>query len=70
MICQATCPENRESLKNTVTVASFSSAETAMIMENRSPEALPGAIREKLTALDMLEYYRLLPRNLQALMDK
>lgn len=70
MVCQAACPENRESLKNTVTAATFSAEETAMILENLPLEALPAATRDKLAALDMLEYYRLLPRNLRVLLDK
>ena len=70
MACQAACPENRESLKNTVTAATFFAEETAMILENRSPELLPDATRKKMAALDMLDYYRQLPRNLRALLDK
>jgi len=67
MRCQEMCPANRYYLRNEPVVAEFDAAETAIILENRSPKGLPEDVRIKLRDLDLEEYSSVLGRNLLAL---
>ena len=67
MGCQQACPVNRPYLADPAVIAEFDEAETGLILENLPPERLPEPLRAKLTALDLLEYSKVLGRNLLAL---
>ena len=67
MRCQDLCPANRYYARKQELVAEFDRRETGIILENRSPEALPDELRAKLAALDLDEYSPVLGRNLLAL---
>lgn len=67
MACQEVCPENRASLRRVEDAASFAEEETRAILDGTPLERLPPAAAEKLRAIDLLEDYGILPRNLRAL---
>jgi epoxyqueuosine reductase len=67
MACQEVCPENRDFLDRTEDAASFSEEETRAIMSRVPPDRLPAALAGKLRAIDLLDDYGILPRNLRAL---
>jgi epoxyqueuosine reductase len=67
MACQEVCPENRDFLDRTEDAASFSEEETRAIMSRVPPDRLPAALAGKLKAIDLLDDYGILPRNLRAL---
>lgn len=69
MRCQSMCPANRCYLRKEEVVAVFDKEETDIILENRSTEQLPTALRAKLEELDLEEYSPVLGRNLLALRD-
>jgi len=70
MICQRVCPENRHLLNWFEDAAEFSSEETVLVLQGVPQQQLPAATLQKLTQLDMQEYYELLHRNLGVLIDK
>jgi len=68
MVCQKVCPVNKDFRKGVVEGPVFSGEETAAIKDGKPPDQLPrGAVR-KLEALDMIEYRKVLGRNLNMLM--
>jgi epoxyqueuosine reductase len=69
MRCQEMCPADRYYLRKEAVVSEFDREETAIILENLSPEQLPAALRAKLGELDLEDYSPILGRNLLALRD-
>jgi epoxyqueuosine reductase len=67
MRCQESCPVNRENLGEKELVCEFDSAETAIVLENRSADELPAELRARLALVDLDEYSPVLGRNLLAL---
>ena len=68
MICQDVCPVNNDFTQWTVEGEEFSEEETRMILEGVQEKKLPHVTVEKLRRLYMLDYYRLLQRNLGILL--
>jgi epoxyqueuosine reductase len=68
--CQRVCPENKEVWSWVEDGAEFSPEETALLLEGRPFDQLPGATAEKLQRLDMEAYVQRLPRNLNALLNQ
>ena len=67
MICQDVCPENKNNKDQIIEGRIFSEEETQMILDGVREECLSSETIEKLEALYMLEYYHVLPRNLDLL---
>ncbi len=70
MTCQEACPVNKPHLEKVDRTAEFTAEETRLVMEGAPLDGLPGALTEKLKALEIDEYYELLPRNLGALANR
>ena len=70
MICQMVCPVNEDFRKSVVEGPVFSEEETAAIIDGKSIDQIPQEAVRKLEALDMIEYRKVLGRNLNALMEK
>ncbi len=70
MSCQAACPRNRDFMDKIDEEVDFTSEETDAILESVPEELLPDSLRQKLAALDLIEYYGILGRNLSALFAK
>jgi epoxyqueuosine reductase len=70
MICQKVCPANKDVRKWTVAGATFDNAETDLILNGISEEQLPRETSEKLKKQGMMEYYDVLGRNLETLIEK
>jgi epoxyqueuosine reductase len=70
MICQKVCPANKEFVKWIEAGATFSIAETDLILNGASEQRLPRETIEKLKKLGIMEYSNVLPRNLRALIEK
>jgi epoxyqueuosine reductase len=70
MLCQTTCPENRDFLESVEDGAAFSSEETTLLLEGRPPDQLPPRTVEKLKQSDLIDLLDVLPRNLRVLLDK
>lgn len=64
MQCQRQCPENRPFLHEPREAACFSEYETEAILAQTPFDRLPEETAKKLEALDLAEYYDVLPRNL------
>jgi epoxyqueuosine reductase len=69
MICQNVCPANKPFVGRIVDEATFSEEETDLILQNASKDDLQPETQEKLERINMLEDFKLLPRNLQALLN-
>ena len=67
LICQKTCPVDREFVNNIEDGSIFSSSETELIVEETPVSKMPDETIEKLKKLDIFEYVGHLGRNLQAL---
>jgi hypothetical protein len=48
----------------------FSQEETALLLQSKQPEQLPREIKRRLERLGLIEYLEILPRNLNALIQK
>jgi epoxyqueuosine reductase len=70
MICQKVCPANKEFVKWIEAGATFSTAETDLILNGASEERLPRETTEKLEKHGIMEYFNVLARNLRALIEK
>ncbi len=68
MICQDVCPENPPSVRRTVHVAAFSEDETDQILKNVPKENLNPQTVVKLNCVYPPDDYKLLSRNLKALL--
>jgi epoxyqueuosine reductase len=70
MLCQQVCPENREVLDFTREETTFTESETGLLLKGVPAEKLPAETAEKLRSSDLVELLDVLPRNLQALLDR
>ncbi len=66
--CQAICPANQPYLKNKVDPVEFTEVETSLLLTGKSFELFPESLRQKVEALDMMNYFGAIPRNLHALL--
>jgi len=69
MICQNICPVNKPFVGRIVDEATFSEAETELILRNVPKDNLPPETQEKLECIGMLEDFKPIPRNLRALLE-
>jgi epoxyqueuosine reductase len=69
LYCQKVCIRNNGLFGWIEEKAKFSEQETKFILENRPFELLPSKTQKKLSRLDLVEYYKILPRNLRVLFD-
>ena len=67
MACQEVCPENRDFLDRTEDAARFSEEETNAVISRVPLDRLAAATADKLKAIDLVDDYGILPRNLRAL---
>lgn len=70
MICQKVCPANKDFVKWTEPGETFTTDETDLILSGASEEQLPRETLAKLKRLDLMEYYNVLGRNLNALVTR
>jgi epoxyqueuosine reductase len=70
MICQKVCPANKDVAKWIEADATFDREETALILDGVSDDQLHRETLEKLSRLDMMEYYDVLGRNLRVLIEQ
>jgi epoxyqueuosine reductase len=70
MVCQKVCPANKNFRKKVVEGPVFSETETAAVLQGNSPEQFPPGAVQKLEGLDMVEYAKVLGRNLKFLTEK
>jgi epoxyqueuosine reductase len=68
LYCQRVCVQNKNLLGWVEEKAKFSEPETELILESPPFERLPSKTQKNLEALDLVEYYKILPRNLRALL--
>jgi epoxyqueuosine reductase len=68
MICQRSCPVNREFLDRHETGADFSEEETQMLLKGTPLAEMPQVLQDKLHQADLAGIAELLPRNLRALL--
>lgn len=66
--CQIICPENKPFRDWTEDRKTFSEAETALLLDRPENEELPARTLEKLEELHMIEYSKILSRNMKALL--
>ena len=69
MICQNVCPVNQPFVGWVVHEATFSEEETELILKGAPKDDLPPEMQEKLTRINMLKDFKLLSRNLNALLN-
>ena len=70
MICQKVCPANKDVVKWIEAGATFDNEETGLILSGVAKERLLPQTLEKFKGLDIMSYYDVLGRNLQALIEK
>jgi epoxyqueuosine reductase len=68
--CQTICPMNKDYLHAIIEPVEFTEEETVLLVEGKSFQLLPETLKQKIEALDMLNYLGALPRNLRVLFDK
>ncbi|UCC40635.1 MAG: 4Fe-4S binding protein [Candidatus Aminicenantes bacterium] len=66
--CQVICPENKAVRDWTENRGTFSKAETALLLDSSEKEKLPARTQKKLEELYMMEYSKILSRNMKALL--
>lgn len=69
MICQNVCPVNQHFIDRVVHEATFSEEETDLILKCVPKENLQPETQEKLERINMLKDFKLLSRNLKALLN-
>lgn len=72
LLCQRSCPANKDFLELVEKREEFSSEETALLLQGVPENELPAETVRKLNELDIIEfgYFDMLPRNLGALFAK
>ena len=60
---------NKLYLNNTIEPTDFTEEETAFLLEGKSFELFPETLKQKINALDMVNYLGTLPRNLRVLFE-
>ncbi len=68
--CQAACPENKPYLKQVGETAEFTEQETLLMLKGTPCEQMPKETVDKMRLLSLTDYYKELPRNLTALLQK
>lgn len=69
MVCQNACPVNKPFVRQLVHVGTFSREETGLILKDVAQGSLHQETLEKLKRINLLEYYKLISRNLNALLN-
>jgi epoxyqueuosine reductase len=69
MHCQAACPANARQFDRMTTGAQFSEAETALLLKACDDAELPASLMDRLEAVGLAGYRKVLPKNLRALMQ-
>ncbi len=69
MRCQDVCPVNKDVRNWTMEGGTFDEKETLMILQGESLNDLTQSVIEKLERLCLIEYFKLLPRNLRAVLQ-
>ena len=67
--CQQVCPANQGAI-HTISPVRFDEAETQMILDGKTKDALPEEIVRKLEMVGELDYLPILPRNLSAVFSQ
>lgn len=70
MRCQIVCPANRNQIKDIGDLGEFDEIETRMILSKTPLSEFSETTYKKLEAINFIEYYNLLARNLNALIGK
>ena len=65
--CQVICPENKDYRDWVENKVIFSEAETTLLLNRLPMDKLPAKTENKLEELHMMEYLKILPRNMRAL---
>ncbi len=65
--CQIACPLNSEHRSRTVKGVEFNEAETELLISNGEYENLPDVLKNKINAIGITKYYKMIPKNLKAL---
>jgi epoxyqueuosine reductase len=69
MFCQTICPQNKKFLTPEKNMIHFTEKETTALLNGTPREQISQSLAEKLTKLDLDEYYPLLKRNILALIQ-
>ncbi len=69
MRCQDVCPKNKDVRNWTMEGGTFDEKETLMILQGESLNDLTQSVIEKLERLCLIEYFKLLPRNLKSVLQ-
>jgi len=67
--CQVICPENKDFREWVENKATFSEAETSLLLDRLPKDRLPARIEKKLNELYMMEYLEILHRNMRAVIN-
>jgi len=70
MRCQTVCPQNRDFIGKVEDEVTFAAEETSMILESVPFNLLPNSLAQKLSNIDLNEYYGVLSRNLSVLIEQ
>ncbi len=70
MRCQTACPMNTPYLHTRMEPLEFTEEETALLIEGKPFEIFPESLKQKVRALEMMEYLSVVPRNLQVLLNQ
>lgn len=68
--CQEVCPHNSEFLNWIETKGEFSEEETSLLLRGIQQDKLPAETIRKLEELDLIEYLKIISRNLSAILKK
>ena len=68
--CQEVCPQNSELLSWIETKGEFSEEETSLLLKGIQQDKLPAETVRKLEELDLIEYLKIISRNLSAILKK
>ncbi len=68
--CQIVCPANKKHIMNIKNLATFEDYETKQILEGTPLQNLNESTLKKIEAINFIEYYNLLTRNLKLLIEK
>jgi epoxyqueuosine reductase len=70
LICQRTCPQNRDYLHNLEEGPTFSQEETAQLLKGLDIDQLPATLVDKLSYADLVKFLDIFSRNLRALLER
>lgn len=69
MKCQAVCPQNRKYVDQIDKRVHFNERETELFLSGSTYDNLPLETRNKISSINMEEYYEILPRNISLLLN-